>query len=315
MKELLEKLLGSEVLTEETRVELTTAIETAIAEAVAAQVTEAKEALTVEYATAFAADREALVEAIDTKVEEMVKAELNELADDISNFRDLEVEFAHKLVEAKAVLAESVEKDMSELVERLDTFLELRLSEEVTELKESIDEVKKNNVGRKIFEAFKAEVEQYAADDAGVEALTTKLEESQALLAEKDALLEAANVTLADNARKEKLEETLASLQNRPREIMEAILKTVPTDKLEETYHKFIDRVLHDSVATSGSEKESANSIVETPVLAEGQEEVPAVEVVQEAVTVVSGDSVVIEESVKPVLSEQAKRLQRLAGI
>lgn len=314
MKELLEKILASDVLTDENRAELTAAIETAVNEAVETQVNEAKEQLTVEYATQFAADREALIEAIDTKVEEMLKEQVAELADDISNFRDLEVEFANKLIEEKAVLAEAVEKDMAELVNRIDTFLEIRLSEEVEELKESIEEVRKNNVGRKIFEAFKSEVESFTNAENGLEDLQAQLAEAQADLAKRDQALVEAQKAITESERKEKLEETLSSLQNRPREIMEAILKTVATDKLQETYDKFIDRVLHESV-TKSSEKESDQPTADAPVLAEGKEdeEKPLVE----NVTLVTGDTEASEEQkeVKVELSESAKRLQRLAGV
>lgn len=315
MKELLEKLLSSELLTEEARTELSDAIQTAVKEAVDTQVAEQKEALTVEYATQFAADREALIEAIDTKVEEMLQEQLTELADDIANFRDLEVEFAAKLVEAKATLAESVEQDMAALVEKLDTFLEYRLSQEVDELKESIEEVKKINLGRKIFETFKAEFDQFSNAENGLEEMAAKLSEAQAELAKRDETLAEAQKAITANVRKEKLEETLSSLQNRPREIMEAILKTIPTDKLQETYDKFIDRVLHESVANS-SEKESAAPAVDASVLAEGKTEDK--KAVVEGVTLVTGDSIDTETQAPAAsveLSESVKKFQRLAGI
>lgn len=329
MKEILDKLLATDVLSEEARNELTTAIQAAFDEAVAVKVNEhnatkdaeveaLKEQLTVEYATSFAADREALIEAVDTKVEEMLKEELNELADSISDFRDLEVEYAAKLVEEKTALAEAVEADMAKLVERLDTFLELRLSEEFTELRESIEEVKKVNIGRKLFEAALAEVKQYVNVDSDVDNLTTQLEEAKAELAKRDEALTEAQKQIGAAERKEKMEEVLSSLQNRPREIMEAILKPVPTDKLQETYEKFIGRVLHESVTNNSSEKESANSAVEAPVLAEGENSGDAakVEKIAEATTVVTGDTDDSSEvpAVKQ-LSESAKVLQRLAGI
>lgn len=317
MKELLEKLLSSELLTEEVKTELAEAVQKTISEQVDAQVAEQRDALVVEYATQFAADREALIEAIDTKVEEMLQEQLNELADDISNFRDLEVEFAAKLADEKAALAEAVEKDMEKLVERLDTFLELRLSEEVDELKESIEEVRKNNLGRKIFETFMGEFEQFSTVDNGAEALQAQLDEAKAELAKRDELLAEAQKEVAASSRKEKLESVLASLQGRPREIMEAILVSVPTEKLEESYGKFIGRVLHESV-TKNSEKESATPAVEAPVLAEGETlEVNKDESLTEGVVTLNGDSEVQPEAApaKAVISESAKKMMHLAGI
>lgn len=312
MKELLDKVL-SEVLTEESRAELSETIQTAITEAVDAQVAEKQDALVVEYAAQFAADREALIEAIDTKVEEMLQEQLTDLADDISNFRDLEVEFATRLVQEKAALAEAVEADMKQLVERLDTFLELRLSEEVDQLKESIEEVRKINTGMRIFEAFKDEVQQFVNADNGLDVMATELAEAKAELARRDEALNEAKQQLQMADRKEKLEDTLSSLQGRPREIMEAVLKSIPTEKLQETYDKFIDRVLHESV-TKSSEKESATP-VEAPVLAEGKE-LENHETLNENLTVVTGDNEDADEIDKPVvLSEAARHMQRLAGI
>lgn len=316
MKELLEKLLSSELLTEEVKTELADAIQKTISEQVEAQVNEQKEALVVEYATQFAADREALIEALDTKVEEMLQEQLAELAEDISNFRDLEVEFAAKLADEKASLAEAVEKDMEKLVERLDTFLELRLSEEVEELKESIEEVRKNNLGRKIFETFMGEFEQFSTADKGLDALQAKLDEAQAELAKRDELLAEAQKEVAASARKDKLEAVLSSLQGRPREIMEAILVSVPTEKLEESYQKFIGRVLHESV-TKNSEKESATPAVEAPVLAEGETLETKVNSLIEGTVTLTGDNEVPSEAApaKTELSESAKKAMRLAGI
>ncbi len=316
MKELLEKLLSSELLTEEVRTELTDAIQTVIAEQVTAQVEEQREALVVEYAAQFAADREALIEAIDTKVEEFLKEQMTELHESISEFRDLEVEFAAKLVEEKKRLQEAVEADMQQLVERLDSFLEIRLSEEVEELKESIEEVKKNNLGRKIFETFQAEFEQFSNAGAGLEALQAQLDEAKSELAKRDEALVESQKLVAAAARKDTLEQTLSSLQGRPREIMEAILNTAPTEKIQETYEKFIDRVLHESV-TKNSEKESAAPAVEAPVLAEGEnQETKTEQVVTEGTVTVTGDSEAQPEATQKVeLSESVKTTMRLAGI
>lgn len=323
MKELLEKLLGSELLTDEVRTELTEAFETAVKTEVETQVTEAKaaleaekEALVVEYATQFAADREALIEAIDTKVEEMLQEQLTELAEDIANFRDLEVEFAARLVEEKAVLAEAVERDLAQLVERLDTFLELRISEEMDELKESIEEVKKVNLGRKIFETFKDEFEQFSNAENGLTELQAKLDEAKSEITKRDGLLAEAKKELAVTARKDTLENVLSSLQGRPREIMEAILTSFPTEKLQETYDKFIDRVLHESV-TKSSEKDSATPAVEAPVLAEGETLEVVTESLNEGTVTVTGDSEELPEAPQPKveLSESVKHMLKMAGI
>ena len=322
MNELLEKLLGSDLLTDEVRAELAEAFKAAVAAEVEVQVTEAKaaldaekEALVVEYAAQFAADREALIEAIDTKVEEMLQENLTELADDIANFRDLEVEFAAKLVEEKAVLAEAVERDLTQLIERLDTFLELRISDEMEELKESIEEVKKVNLGRRIFETFKDEFEQFSNAENGLAELQAKLDEANAAIANRDAQLVEAKKEIEATTRKETLENVLSSLQGRPREIMEAILSSFPTEKLQETYDKFINRVLHESVKPN-SEKESAAPAVEAPVLAESETQEVVTDTLNEGTVTLTGNSEEQPEAAPvKVVSESVKHMMKMAGI
>lgn len=86
MKQLLEQFL-SEALSPETLEELSTTLE----ESFAAKVTQNREEVMLELAAQFAADREALVESVDTMVKELLAEHMSELADDINDFRDLEL--------------------------------------------------------------------------------------------------------------------------------------------------------------------------------------------------------------------------------
>ena len=101
MNEILKKLFESEVLTEETKKELTESIQSTINEAVENAKKEAEDKVRGELTTQYLADFEKLVEAVDVKTEEHLKAELAELKEDIQNFRDLETEHAERLVEAR----------------------------------------------------------------------------------------------------------------------------------------------------------------------------------------------------------------------
>lgn len=304
MDELLEKLLSSELLTEETKEQVGTEfkalIENAIIEARAKTEVEVRAELTEQ----FAVEREALVEAVDTKVEEFLRAELTELKEDIENFRDLEAEYAEKLVDEKRAIAEGFRSDMAQLIDNLDTFLEERMTAEFDELRESIEDVRKIQFGRRLFEAFEAEVKGMMADDG-----------TQTALAEARAQLDATRQTLAESAealeaakRGLKMVEVLEPLSGHSREVMEAILKNVPTAKLEEAYQTFIPRVLHESTKVEAkSEKES-----ETLVLAEGDTSTSG-----EKTTVVTGDTPKVTEVVTESAAnvELQARLKRLAGI
>lgn len=311
MKELLEKFLSSELLSDENKTELVEAITSEIESARAAAIEEGRTRGLTEAKTEFAAqymvDKEALVEALDTKVTELLKAEIDELKEDIERFRDLEAEKASELAEAKAAMAEQVKKDMAELVETLDTFLELRLTEEINELKESIEEVKKIETGRKIYEAFKEEIK---ADFLKESDLGKQLAEMKSELEVKNAALNEAKRTLNTQVRESKMAEVLSPLNGFSRDLMETLLKTIPTDKLDEAYGNYIGRVLHEA-STKNTAPSKEKESVASPVLAEGKAET----VIE--TKLVKGDSevVVTESTVSPEVLRKKEQLRRAAGI
>lgn len=307
MDELLAKILSSELLTEETKEEVGAEFKALIENTIITARAEAEVAVRAELTEQFVAEREALVEAVDTKVEEFLKAELAELKESIDDFRDLEVEHAEKLVEERKAIAEGVKSDMVQLIDNLDVFLEERLTAELGELKESIEEVKQIQTGRRIFEAVAAEVKALMVDDG-----------TAAALAEAKAELENTRKTLAESVdalskakRESKMAEVLEPLSGRSREVMEAILKNMPVEKLEEGYKTFIARVLHESSTKveEVSEKEGAKS----SVLAEGDTSAG------EKTTVVTGDTPketeVVTESAAPQANDSLARLRQLSGM
>jgi len=302
MDELLKKLMESEFLTDDSKKELTEAFQAQLNEAIeqAKQETEIK--VRAELTEQFVTEKEAIVEALDTKVEEFLHKHLAELQEDISAFRDLETEYAKRLVEEKAAIAETVKNDMAELIDHLDAFVTKCLQEEFAELEDSIEEIKKYQFGKDIYEAVaKTFQEKFLNTDETL----NQLKEAEAQLNKTKQELNEARKAFESVKREQKLKEVLEPLNGLSREIMETILKTAPTEKLEETYEKFIGRVLHD--ASTKSEKES----VSTPVLAENKN------IVKEETRVVTGDTPVLNEnSEKPSgLSEATKRrLQILAG-
>lgn len=321
LNELFKKLVDSELLTEETKKTLETEFNTLLEEAIKTKVEEAKketeEKVRLELTEQFVADKEALIEALDTKASEFLDKELAEYDADVERFRNLEVEKEEQLAEAKAEMAATVKKDMATLVDRLDEFLEQRLDVEFAELKESIEEVKKLEFGRKIYEAVAAE---YASKYVNNDATAVELKATQSKLQESVKVLEAVTKELSAAKREQKLASVLETLQGRPREVMEAILKNVPTDKIEENYNKFIGRVLHESVTSkvedsAKSEKENASK---ASVLAEGKDHSKGEEA---ATKVVTGDTPVVEDVSETkektsLLSESDKdRLKKLAGI
>lgn len=307
MDQLLQKLMEAEVLTEETKKELLAAFQAKLDEATGQARESTAADVRAQLTEQWVQERDALIEAVDTKVTEFLKSELDELKGDIEKFRDLEAEYAEKLVEAKTEMGEEVKKDLAELVEKLDTFLEIRLAAELEELEEDIKSVRQNEFGKKIFETFVEEFRLNYADEGSTEA---SLRETQKRLDDALIALEGAESERQSLRRKIKLEQVLSPLNGRSRDIMEAILKTVSTDKLDEGYKTFIGRVLKESTVTEdASEKEGKK------VLAEGASEKKKTAAPVKT-SVVTGDTAEKKEETKESLSPQARKfLQESAGI
>jgi uncharacterized protein YerC len=306
MDELLKSLLESDVLSAETKTQLAEAFQTKVNEAIeqAKQETEVK--VRAELTEQFVAEKEAIVEAIDTKVEDFLSKHLNELYEEIATFRDLEADYAARLVEEKKNIAETVKTDFAELIDQLDAFNTKCLEEEFAEFEASIEEVKKLNFGKEIYEAVAKTFEQKFADNNDT---LNQLKEAEAKLATTQKALTESTKTLDSIKRSQEMSKVLEPLQGRAREVMEAILKSTATEKLAEAYEKFIPHVLHES---SKSEKESGSA---SPVLAEGKDAPKKVEETK----VVTGDTPITESTTdagaKTGLSQATvSRIQRLAG-
>jgi hypothetical protein len=312
MNELLKKLLENEVLAEDTKAELTAAFESFEAELTETVRAETEATVKAELTEQWVKDREVLVEAIDSKVGEFLDRELGELKEDVSRFRDLEAEYAKKLVEQRAIMAEELKDDMSTLIDQIDQFLGERIEAEFNELKEDIDEFKKLQFGRKIFEAFAGEFNVNFVDEdslqSQVQELSAKLEESEAKLSESVE----SNAKLTRDA---KVKQLLAPLNEFQSEVMSNILDTTPTEKLDETFNKFVGRIVEESSQTP--EKENDTVLAEA---AEKQQLDESAESVEAAVVVKNGDAEVttaeaVEAQAVQLSESDMLSLKRLSGI
>lgn len=261
MEKLLEQLLAADVLNEDTKRELKVAFEQQLTEAVKLARADATAAVTAELNEQWITERETLIEAIDSKVTEVLTAELDELRESIEQFRDLEAEFATKLVESKREMADVLKNDVSKLIAELDTWLEIRLTAELDELREDVSAAKQNQFGRSIFEAFIGEFKKHYTPDNSAEA---QLSESEKRLADAMNALQEAETKAARLERSIKMDKILSPISGRTKEVMEAILKNVETPLLEQAYATYIGRVMKEASKDVASEKEA-------PVLAEGK--------------------------------------------
>lgn len=293
MDEILKKLLQSELLSEETKAEISEQWTTSV-EAFKTQVREEVSGeVRLELGQQWIAERDELITKIDTVVTEALTKEVEELRGDIERFRDLEAESAAKLVEEKHRLAEEVAAELDALVDKLDDFLEMRLSAEMAELKEDLDVVKQNDFGRKIFEAFASTYgESYVDEDA----VQSKLMVAESKLADAEKALAEREEALNKMVREAKMEQVLSNLSGKKREQMAMVLRNIETSRLEESYKFFIGRVLKEETAPA-----AAAPITES--------------IADPKTTVVTGEPATIVESVDVKKGSDLSQLRRLAGI
>lgn len=277
--ELLKKLLENDVLTEDTKSSIKATFETVIHEAKEQARSEVTEELTAKFAEDFVKERDTLIESIDEMVTKAVetyttqagtslKEHIESHKADIDAFRNLEAEYASRLVEAREQMVESTRGDIKVLVEKLDKFIEDAITAEFTEIREDLVESQRNALGAKLFEGFRAEFEQVYVQSTGIAGqLSTLTAQAKAAALENEQLKE----SLQAVTRTQTMATVLAPLEGKSRQVMETILTTVATDKLQETYDRFLDRVIKESTeksvkAGTKSEKESQRVLAESKV-------------------------------------------------
>lgn len=294
MDEILQKVLQSELLSEETKADISEQWKLAVSDYKVQLREEVEQDVKHLFEQQWIQERDELVETVDKYVSEALVKELAELRGDIDRFRDLEVESARKIVEEKERLAEQVAAELDELVDKIDMFFEHRLEEEFKELQEDIEIVKQNEFGRQLYETFADAFAKVHVNEDHVSVklriAEDKLRDAEQKLAESERAQEAA-------LRESKLETVLSSLSGKKREQMKVLLSSVDTDKLEESYEFFIGRVL----------KESDDSTKSTQLLED--------KAISKKTTVMTGN-LPVDNSNASVLNEgEVARMRRLAGI
>jgi hypothetical protein len=295
MDEILQKLLSSELLSEEAKAEISAQWTTAVDQYKAVVREEVSMTVREEIAEQWATERDALIENVETFVAKKLDEEITELKADIERFRDLEAEYAEKIVEEKHAMAETLAEEMEQLIDKIDAFFELRLKEEFEELKEDLEVVKQNDFGRRIFEAVASEFNKSFVDE---ESVASQLAATEAKLEEAQKAIDALEGAQAKMVREAKLEKILAPLTGKKKETMAFVLATVETGRLEEAYNHFIGRVVKDEVPAAVSEAVAAPAAVAESVVKTG-------DAVAESAAV----------STKQAAGEKYAHLRKLAGI
>ena len=207
------------------------------------------------------------------KLEQFV---IEALAQEITEFYKDKQDLAETKVRLVREGKEQLKKVKQEFVQRaaamVDRVVSESLSSELTALKEDIDAARKNDFGRKLFEAFASE---YSTSYLNEKSETAKLlkvidmkelaiAEAAQAAAEAQALVESKEAEIAtlkeSQERKEIMSELLAPLNSEQREIMSELMESVKTSKLNESFDKYLPAVLN---GTAGKAPQKKQALVE----------------------------------------------------
>jgi hypothetical protein len=186
----------------------------------------------------------------------IVDALAKEIAEFHTDKKDL-AETKVKLVRDSKAKFEAVKKDfINKASVAIQETVSKGIKSEMTQLKEDIEQARKNDFGRRIFESFASE---YSTSHLNEKSETAKLlkvvKQKEAAVAEAEAkaadigkLVESKDTEIAKiqdaSQRKEVMAELLGPLSRDKREVMSELLESVQTNKLHAAFDKYINSVM-----------------------------------------------------------------------
>ena len=190
--------------------------------------------------------------------------EIQEFATDKKDLAETKVKLVR---EAKSKFEDIKQNFIKHSAKVVETAVTKKLTTEITQLKEDIDSARNNDFGRKIYEAF---AQEFAGSYLNEKSETSKLlkiidkkeqelAEAKQVVAEKAQLVESTQreirVTKDLMERKAVMGELLAPLDASKREIMKELLESVQTQKLTESFDKYLPAVMEGQKKTASTKK------------------------------------------------------------
>ena len=180
--------------------------------------------------------------------------EIKEFAQD----KQAVVEAKVKLVaEGRQQLEALKARFVAESAKKLSAAVAGQLKGEIGQLKEDIKVAKENNFGRKIFESFAGEFSvTHLNDKAETRKLMQKLEEKEIQLAESRKVIDntkklveskerEVRIIKESNLREKTMAELLSTLNEEKASVMQNLLESVQTTKLQAAFDKYLPAVLN----------------------------------------------------------------------
>lgn len=201
-------------------------------------------------------DQKAMAAKYGQLEEFVVEALAKEIAEFHTDKKDLAETKVRLIREAKAQFAKVKETFVKRSSALVAETVNKSLTKEIGTLKEDIDSARRNDFGRKIFEAFASEYNNSYLNEKSETAKLLKvldkkeleLAEAKAAIQEKAALVESKQREIAEAQdtmmRNEKLHELLGPLSSEQKEIMTDLLESVQTNRLQAQFEKYLPAVI-----------------------------------------------------------------------
>jgi hypothetical protein len=219
MSKKLAALFESQILSDETKVQLQEAFDNAIE--VETSRIEAEAAVKLEEAT------KAIISNAVSLIDESVAEEMAAIQEEIVHARTLDVQYAERLQLFQEQYDERSKETVGIMVDQI-------VAEEMAGIAEDIEVAKKYQFVMSMFESFKSTYEQLFGSDSDL-SVVDKLHEAQA--------------ELDKYRRSEKLNEHLSIFTGRKRLIAESMLSGVPTDKIDARFAQIRDVLIAEQIA------------------------------------------------------------------
>lgn len=202
----------------------------------------------------------------------------NQLAEEITEFHQDKQALAEQRVkmiqEGKRQLAEAKAEFIRKAASRVENVVNETVSHEVKTFRDDITAARENDFGRRIFEAFASEFNVSYLNEgreikkfqSAMAEMEKRLMETQSKLeeqAEKTRITESKLRATRDRmARKEKLDELMKPLSREKREVMNDLLESVKTDKLEQAFNKYLPSLTESAAPRARSKRTLTESRV-----------------------------------------------------
>ena len=189
---------------------------------------------------------------ISEQVDEQVKATKKEM-NSLDNLR------VRLVKESSEKLANAKKKFFMEASEKMEKFTNNAVARELKEFRQDIAESRKNNFGKKLFEAFAREYAvKFFNEDKVVKSMLESVKANQNKLLHTNKVLEKQlseakeqnkNLNIVNNklTRDKIINESIAHLTKDKQEMIRNLIKEVPTNQLNESIKKFIPMILSNS--------------------------------------------------------------------